>query len=406
MSNSTACGVSIVCPQDSQFTMGVVDSIPVFGLTCEVIADNYRKQGNHWRDPKNPNIVAMFCPKGYQLPDDHWGPESFVCDTSASIMRQACSGTNPTNIAHPPKDPNDDTVLCCLGTSPSPSTKCGIGYCSNGNGCASTMSYYAANYGWEDGVVKKYLQTTTDSSIKNTIVQSLLQRYYGAVPDVRGNPGNKAALEFCAMVPGACDSKLNQVCKSIRNMKDLTSDPDVLNLCGCHLQTHMYDDAYGGIVEKQCSPSCVLPSVLKDTTVGECKQNVCVLDNINLNILNSTVSGDISISQVCPQASSTGAKTQCYMSDVNIDVINSLVGKGIDIQQNCSTCYLLNEKDGTTTEVPDCKSFNVARASKVGTSVKEKSSVSIPLFMIIAFVVLLLIGLLVWIFTKRKNLGR
>lgn len=76
----------------------------------------------------------------------------------------------------------------------------------------------------------------------------------------------------------------------------------------------------------RCDPICMNASIQNGPT---CTSSVCVIDNVNVNIVNSNASGGISLDQKCSPDSS------CYMSNIDINVINSNVSGGTNIIQGC-----------------------------------------------------------------------
>ena len=128
-------------------------------------------------------------------------------------------------------------------------------------------------------------------------------------------------------------------------------------MCGCFLPNKEYDTQYGQFgIEKECDPICSIDSALKpgDPTsrpfikngscIGipvfkTCDQTICVIDNVNIKISNSTT-GKIDFEQACgncnKNSSGKGSKAECacFISNLDFEAIQSQIGN-VELKQNC-----------------------------------------------------------------------
>lgn len=140
----------------------------------------------------------------------------------------------------------------------------------------------------------------------------------------------KLAKTYCPMIPGACDKALGNFCHTVTR-EDVTKSPDLLSLCGCFMQPGQYP--YNGIVDTNCSMTCNGQGVIKPKG-WNCKQTVCIIDNVDINMVNSE--GNVNLNQLC---GSTGDSV-CLLKDIDINAVNSRVGGGgVTINQQCTRCY-------------------------------------------------------------------
>lgn len=177
----------------------------------------------------------------------------------------------------------------------------------------------------------------------------------------------------------ACTDALNRMClkrnnsnpnrftrqdisNAFANVGDLNSQ-NIVSACGCHLNEEEYREyVRDGIDEgntNACDPLCKLPgTVPKYTCEGEgnsqtctranCSQNICVIDDVTIDIINSNV-GDISFNLAC--GGCQDGNCLCIFSDVNILNQASNVGD-IRFSTGCGgNCVTVDP----TTGIPDKK---------------------------------------------------
>lgn len=165
------------------------------------------------------------------------------------------------------------------------------------------------------------------------------------------NAGNDGAT----VGTGICDGILNQYCAQFtrEDLLNLDNNGTLQMLCGCHLsssssgtvnnvglnlgnpvvQPNQYP--YPGITSA-CDPICSYSKTIP-AAGPSCASTVCILDNISINEINSTVNGGITINQACKNTGGSGRAT-CYISGLDINSINSQTG-GVQIKNGCDACY-------------------------------------------------------------------
>ena len=155
----------------------------------------------------------------------------------------------------------------------------------------------------------------------------------------------------CQTTPGLCTNALSAYCVNVTS-ETLVRNPNLLPWCGCYMSPENYDkytNLYG--ISRECTPTCnmagAIPLASNDgNSYKTCTQNRCIIDDISINIINSTVgneSGGINFSQMCNSCSVGGnsGTCNCTITGGNFDIINSKTGN-LSVSQQCSSdsiCY-------------------------------------------------------------------
>jgi hypothetical protein len=168
-------------------------------------------------------------------------------------------------------------------------------------------------------------------------------------------------LELCqnGSVAGVCDGSLTGVCSEYTRDEifgfykkylelSVSNDPNdiaksvvyknLYQACGCHLSPNQYTKWNNlGVdgVNVSCDPLCMLPNVVPQFANGvqsKCSQNLCILDNISIDIINSQT-GDINFNTLCG-GSCSGGNCRCIFSNINVLQTGSTVGN-INFTQSC-----------------------------------------------------------------------
>lgn len=180
-----------------------------------------------------------------------------------------------------------------------------------------------------------------------------------------GFPGYNPFQEFiygniCCRFPLVCANSLYDVC-SAYDSDQLSRNPSVSNWCGCYLPDSEYEkyvDVYQ--VNKECTPLCnrntSIPIVNANNEAVRCNQDICIIDDLSINLAQTNISGAVSISQMCGNCSGTtsGAATSCscIFEDTNLTAVNSIIGS-INFTEACTgkTCTIKDPYTGTYQEV-------------------------------------------------------
>lgn len=256
-------------------------------------------------------------------------------------------------------------------------------------------------------------------------------------------------LQACAAGPaaGICDGTLKKICAvnpstgqpytrqdifdAYNKYLSLTAanpnDPkaiaykNIFQACGCHLPASQYAEWSNlGINEKgsECDPLCLLPSVVGQFVNGvqvPCNQNICIIDNITVDLINSQVSGGINFSSVCGNCSGTSGNCRCIFSNINVLQNNSTVSGGINFSQNCGgNCFVPSSTVSGELDKVDCATGNPLAGqgffSKIWDSIKSwfSSNSTIIIIIIVIFVIVSLFFL--WAYSskskKTKSVGQ
>jgi len=130
---------------------------------------------------------------------------------------------------------------------------------------------------------------------------------------------------------------------------DLVSNPNLVRWCGCYLPDSEYVKYVNQYqINKECTPLCnrrgniplTNPTGTSNIT---CTTDTCLIDNISISLLNTTVTNGINFSQLCGGCgtNTSNAACTCIMENNTISAVNSKIGGGINISQSCgsSVCY-------------------------------------------------------------------
>lgn len=293
---------------------------------------------------------------------------------------------------------HQDILRCCTDANiwtQSPENiivknRCGPGMCPNGTSCASYM-LDACSRNWT-GECDTYLDNIRD--VCNPKAREMMRRLSVTVFDRPGSTDHpnadleRALRKNCNEFPGACDVGLTRMCSNFTR-EDLLRDEKLRGLCGCFLPTSQYP--YGNVFNPSCDLLCTssagegLPiqrgfNSSSDPRIAawvpkRCAQNICLIDNVNMNFVNSVGEG-VNFRTVCGECGGkggSGGACQCYISNIDINTINTqLKNGGIDIEQNCGRCFT-DGVGGRRVEI-DCKARSQERES--GTVEPDRSKVN------------------------------
>lgn len=216
-------------------------------------------------------------------------------------------------------------------------------------------------------------------------------------------------VKICRENPGACDAVLTAKCSdTVRD--DLSNNVNLANLCGCFMPDVQYAKYSQFGIERVCDPVCTIGTSVKplDTTTSNpaqfqrCKQSICVIDNVMIDILAQSSVGDINFSQACGNCSDDGnASCRCYITDINISSINSKVGD-INFDQACGgtpLCYKSPTEPGAPLIEVDCITGDTVNKS----GGKSGNYNSAPLWIALGVLLFIIILILIFVLTSRRK---
>lgn len=172
-----------------------------------------------------------------------------------------------------------------------------------------------------------------------------------------GFPGYNPFQDFlysnvCCPYPGLCQDGLNIACARYTSQR-ISLNPAVSQWCGCHLpdaEYQSYSAKYN--IPPECTPMCnrsgTIPIIGINATPVLCKQNICLIDGVTVNLINAQIGGGIDFDQVCGNCGG-GAQCSCIVSDTTVDISNSTIGGNvIPVSEGCGALTCSQTNPGTT----------------------------------------------------------
>lgn len=177
-----------------------------------------------------------------------------------------------------------------------------------------------------------------------------------ALGTLPGFPGYNPWQDFiynnvCCPYPGLCQSGLADACAT-QTAQRISLNPAVAQWCGCHLpggEYERYSTEFN--IPAQCTPMCnragTIPIVGINAEAVPCKQNICLIDGVTVNIVSSQIGGGINFNQIC--ANCPNAQCSCIVSNTTVDIGNSTIGNNVvPIGQGCGSISCTQTNPGLT----------------------------------------------------------
>ena len=253
--------------------------------------------------------------------------------------------------------------------------------------CIGVMATYCSNDS-ETGYKDKWTGTPSNRDClrfvqENTgnldaygpVIEAMVTRYLVTdnnpitSPETSGSafdPFITQLISVCRGNPGACDNVLKQKCAGVKRA-DLANNVNLANLCGCFMPDIEYSSFSEFGITRECDPVCTLGTSVHVLDPGsappktkECKQSICVIDDVTINILAKSVTGDITFAQACGSCAGAegGGSCRCYINDTTITAVDSLIGD-VTFSQQCGgapLCYKSAPVVGAPPIQVDCNS--------------------------------------------------
>jgi len=190
--------------------------------------------------------------------------------------------------------------------------------------------------------------------INDTITRYTEQGFQiGALP---GFPGFNPFQDFlysnvCCPYPGLCQDGLNNACEQYTAQR-ISLNPGVAQWCGCHLPPGEYEDySVKFNIPPECTPMCnrvgTIPIVGINAVPIPCRQSICLIDGVTVNLINGQVGGGIEFNQICSNCG--GGQCSCIVSDTTIDISNSTIGGNvIPVSEGCGSLVCSQTNPGIT----------------------------------------------------------
>jgi hypothetical protein len=290
---------------------------------------------------------------------------------------------------------SDSTIFNCSGGNTSGTSLIDIW---QNNDCLAAYSTYLYNNNGN-------LQYNPDAQPElqgcvSSLFNSYLQNYdlTDNVTDPRYNNFQETLFQLCTAdnVPGVCTTFLSSYCNSFTR-EQITNSAVLTNLCGCYTPP---DSTFLNITHNPgCDPLCnrILTSKkllnTTDDTLESCEQNVCVIDDVVVNALNSRSANGLTISSICTGCGDSGCL--CVIAGTNIPSTLNNIGVGVNFQQFCgtnSTCITQDDNGNIVSSGP-CSNINFSNTGE--------TSFPLPIFGWIIIYLLLLVILLILVFYRE-----
>lgn len=202
------------------------------------------------------------------------------------------------------------------------------------------------------------------------VVAGMLEKYtsqgfvLGSLPSMVGyNPFQDFIYQkICCPYPGLCAAGLTNACSNF-TAQQLSFNPNANLWCGCHLNPAEYlpySEQFN--IEPQCTPMCTPSNTIPIVGINNkpviCTENICIVNDITINLINAQIDGGVNLNQVCGNCGD--GTCSCIVSNNNITVVNSSIGGNLTpILQQCGnlSCTQLNPgATGPNTITTDCSS--------------------------------------------------
>jgi hypothetical protein len=221
--------------------------------------------------------------------------------------------------------------------------------------------------------------------------------------------------QICKQVPGICVPAIETACQEQNaTVNSLVGNPYLMSWCGCYLPPDEYDKTWGIFnIDPECTPVCAkennIPLVQTDEiTPKTCEQSLCIIDDINISIINSNVEGGVQFQQFCGGCEN-GSTCRCVFSGDSVTAINSNIEGvgGISFSSKCgsTTCYLKKEDqlisfpcgtDELTAYDQEQRIQEEDRNAKI--QYQEESNF---IYVIMIILIILIIALIIYLIQKR-----
>jgi len=252
-----------------------------------------------------------------------------------------------------------------------------------------------------------------------SMMQGVFDRYASngfVIGSLPGTPGFNPFQDFlfqnvCCPYTSLCTAGLERTC-AVYSTQGLVQNPAAVEWCGCYLppgEYGTYSNRYQ--INRECTPMCnrqdVIPVVDVNGKGVTCNQNVCLIDNVTIQLTNSLVNGPVEIGQLCGGCTGSTSCT-CIIEDNTFDAANSQIGGGVNLQQSCGGGNTCTRSNQNTSGIPsvvnvDCNSpvsfdpfaqYN-ARVEEAQKTADEERDVRVIVILVLALLFLFFLYLVI-----------
>ena len=107
----------------------------------------------------------------------------------------------------------------------------------------------------------------------------------------------------CGKYPFLCVDFLPDACNTVTSDQMAYLSPDVRSWCGCYMNEKEYKKYNELSIPTECTPACNSPGTIPLIDGNQrpkiCKDTICVIDDLNINITDSTYPGGFNFNQLC-----------------------------------------------------------------------------------------------------------
>lgn len=246
-----------------------------------------------------------------------------------------------------------------------------------------------------------------NQQILQTSINNLFNTYF-ETNQITNIPGSSAynsfqnnLLDLCLdpALPGVCDTTLKNYCGQFSRDQVLANNV-LVDFCGCYTLPDQNYLKYSN--DPSCDPICrristVQKADLANGEVKRCPENVCVINDVTINIINSEVKGGVNFSNICPACGvQSSADCLCIIAGTNVETTLSTIG-AYDVKQFCgnkSVC-LVEDPEGNIIKESNCDTL------PNGPNLTNQNSfpnLYLVIFLIIIFVLIIIIIIAVKLF--------
>lgn len=265
-------------------------------------------------------------------------------------------------------------------------------------------------------------ENSTDINFYKPVIDAMVRRYLiteGRPITSYQSSGNAhdpfvdTIVQVCRASPGACDDVLKIKCAGVQR-EDLSNNVNLANLCGCFMPDAEYAKLSSFGIDRECDPVCAIGSAVpyldplssEPAKFKKCNQSICVIDDVTINILANSVTGDISFAQACGSCASNAGtgSCRCYIQDVELTAINSKIGD-VTFSQQCGgapLCYKSAPVEGAPPIQVDCNTGEAIDTATTNISTSRSNPIT---FLWIALAVLGALLILIFLFSTSRSSG-
>lgn len=215
-------------------------------------------------------------------------------------------------------------------------------------------------------------QSSAGFTYAKELLEKTLERYtkegfiLGSMPGTPGyNPFQEILYsDICCRFPSLCSSALGKTCANY-TAQQLSYNIPASNMCGCYLSNNEYQKYVNEFqVNIECTPLCNRPGTIPlsnpDGSAVRCRQDVCIIDDLAINLTTTNITGDINITQMCANCSDNSsydsrasASCNCNIDANTINVTGNEIGN-INISSTCTStnCTVTNPNTGLIDTIP------------------------------------------------------